>query len=64
MFDSEVFSVAHIVQNMVEAHGSFASAHCVKCHAEYDQDYVKQQIHTTTCCRCTACDGYDVQSSH
>jgi NAD-dependent SIR2 family protein deacetylase len=30
-------------ERLVEAHGSFAASHCLRCHREADQDYVKRE---------------------
>lgn len=48
---------------IVEAHGSFATASCLKCHAKYSKTYLKEQIFSTDkedfVPRCTVptCDG-------
>jgi NAD+-dependent protein deacetylase sirtuin 2 len=35
-------------EKLVEAHGSFGSAHCVKCNAEYDMEYMRNKLMNLT----------------
>eukprot|EP00961_Rhodomonas_salina_P167032 2250949-Rhodomonas_salina.1 len=42
---------------LVEAHGSFAAAHCIDCAAEADIARVKAEIDSDIIPRCTACNG-------
>jgi hypothetical protein len=40
---------------LVEAHGSFATAHCIKCKKEHAHEWVKEHVFAQTIPRCTAC---------
>lgn len=42
---------------IVEAHGSFASQHCIDCKAEYPEDEMKQAINSGTVAYCKQCNG-------
>lgn len=42
---------------LVEAHGSFGSAHCVKCKKEYSAEFVKDLVFKDKIPRCTECNG-------
>jgi len=42
---------------LVEAHGCFAEAHCISCHKEYDQQYVKDKLFADEIVRCSSCKG-------
>ena len=42
---------------LVEAHGSFARAHCIDCHEEHTHDWVKEKIFADQVPRCLKCSG-------
>jgi len=42
---------------LVEAHGSFATAHCISCHDEADINLVKECVFTDKIPKCSKCDG-------
>ncbi|KAF8628697.1 hypothetical protein AX15_003755 [Amanita polypyramis BW_CC] len=42
---------------IVEAHGSFASHHCIDCHAAYDNDTMMEDIDSRIIPKCLDCDG-------
>ncbi|KAH9936341.1 DHS-like NAD/FAD-binding domain-containing protein [Fomitopsis serialis] len=42
---------------IVEAHGSFASQHCIECSTEYDGEKMRQALKTGEIARCPECDG-------
>lgn len=44
-------------EKLVEAHGSFAEAHCVICRKSYPADYVKEIIFNDEIPKCKECDG-------
>jgi len=43
--------------HLVEAHGSFATCHCIKCKAKFDTDYVKDRIFKDEIPYCNICRG-------
>ncbi|KAN0041115.1 hypothetical protein ACTFIV_003651 [Dictyostelium citrinum] len=50
--------IAGIPDNkLVEAHGSFATSHCVSCKKEYSTDYVKERIFKDELPECTQTSG-------
>lgn len=44
-------------EQLVEAHGTFGTAHCITCKYEYDSDFVKDAVFKDTIPRCTSCNG-------
>ncbi|XP_074657805.1 NAD-dependent protein deacetylase sirtuin-2-like [Tubulanus polymorphus] len=42
---------------IVEAHGTFHTSHCLGCRKEYSQDWMKEQIFTGGVPKCTDCEG-------
>lgn len=40
-------------ERIIEAHGSFRTGHCLKCHEEYTQDWMKEKIFESTIPHCT-----------
>lgn len=42
---------------IVEAHGTFFSSHCVDCHTEYSQEWIKVPIFEDKIPYCTECNG-------
>ena len=40
---------------LIEAHGGFDSAHCIKCETRYSKDVIKEAIDTHTVPTCTEC---------
>eukprot|EP01090_Pellita_catalonica_P009202 TRINITY_DN20264_c0_g1_i1.p1 TRINITY_DN20264_c0_g1~~TRINITY_DN20264_c0_g1_i1.p1 ORF type:complete len:240 (-),score=46.92 TRINITY_DN20264_c0_g1_i1:6-725(-) len=46
-------------EKLIEAHGSFAAAHCIECKAKYTQEFVKKAVMSDTIPHCTEkdCDG-------
>lgn len=50
--------VANIpAEKLVEAHGSFAEAHCINCHQEADKEWIKGEIFSNKVPRCSSCGG-------
>eukprot|EP01027_Heterolobosea_sp_BB2_P009987 GEZU01014705.1.p1 GENE.GEZU01014705.1~~GEZU01014705.1.p1 ORF type:complete len:157 (-),score=12.88 GEZU01014705.1:16-486(-) len=47
-------------EKLVEAHGSFATAHCLNpvCNAEYSMEWVKEILFKDQVPRCTVCNSY------
>lgn len=47
-------------EKIVEAHGSFHTAHCIKCKKEYSQEWIKNLIHgdKIPTCQLENCTGY------
>ena len=43
---------------LVFAHGSFASAHCIKCKKEYSSEEVRKKVFNDETVKCSECDGY------
>jgi len=41
----------------VEAHGTFHSAHCIKCNKEYSQDWIREKIFSDEIPKCESCQG-------
>ncbi|XP_031571475.1 NAD-dependent protein deacetylase sirtuin-2-like [Actinia tenebrosa] len=44
-------------ENIVEAHGTFHSAHCIECRKEYTQEWVKDKVFKDKIPKCSACEG-------
>jgi len=42
---------------LVEAHGSFAAAHCIECHAEASEHKVKTAVFSSNVPKCDGCSG-------
>lgn len=42
---------------LVEAHGSFGSATCLKCRSKYEQEWVKEIVFKDEIPKCTFCKG-------
>ena len=42
---------------IVEAHGSFASQHCIDCGGEYDGKKLREHINAGDVAKCNSCDG-------
>jgi NAD-dependent deacetylase sirtuin 2 len=42
---------------LVEAHGSFATSHCIDCHEEHEHHFVKECVFSQKVPRCTKCQG-------
>jgi len=42
---------------IVEAHGTFHSAHCIKCNKEYSQDWIREKIFSDEIPKCESCQG-------
>jgi NAD-dependent SIR2 family protein deacetylase len=43
---------------LIEAHGSFATHHCIKCRAEYDHESMMDAVEQKKIPRCRKCQGY------
>eukprot|EP01111_Echinosteliopsis_oligospora_P007013 TRINITY_DN2155_c0_g1_i1.p1 TRINITY_DN2155_c0_g1~~TRINITY_DN2155_c0_g1_i1.p1 ORF type:complete len:393 (-),score=93.93 TRINITY_DN2155_c0_g1_i1:28-1206(-) len=44
-------------EKLVEAHGSFGSAHCINCLSEYSVSFVREAVFSDQVAKCTKCDG-------
>ncbi|KZT73749.1 NAD-dependent deacetylase sirtuin-2 [Daedalea quercina L-15889] len=44
-------------EKIVEAHGSFANQHCIKCGTEYDHEKMRHALKTGEIARCPECEG-------
>ncbi|KAK3790260.1 hypothetical protein RRG08_034823 [Elysia crispata] len=46
-------------EKLIEAHGTFHTAHCLNCHLEFSQDWIKDEIFADKIPKCTleGCDG-------
>ncbi|ORY04165.1 NAD-dependent deacetylase sirtuin-2 [Basidiobolus meristosporus CBS 931.73] len=42
---------------IVEAHGSFNTAHCIQCDEEYEQEWVRDRLLNSQTPRCNTCNG-------
>ena len=42
---------------LIEAHGSFASQHCIDCHAEYSHESMRDAIERNKIPKCRKCRG-------
>lgn len=42
---------------VVEAHGTFRTSHCIACHKEYSQEWMKEEIFKDNIPTCTECSG-------
>lgn len=42
---------------IIEAHGSFATQHCIECESAYDGDKLREEILAGTIATCDECDG-------
>jgi len=45
------------VEKLVEAHGTFSSAHCINCRKEYSQEWMREKIFSDTLPKCDDCEG-------
>ena len=43
---------------LIEAHGSFATHHCIECRAEYDNDSMMHAVEQKKIPKCRSCQGY------
>eukprot|EP00002_Diphylleia_rotans_P018919 TRINITY_DN3657_c0_g3_i2.p1 TRINITY_DN3657_c0_g3~~TRINITY_DN3657_c0_g3_i2.p1 ORF type:complete len:340 (-),score=86.11 TRINITY_DN3657_c0_g3_i2:475-1494(-) len=44
-------------EKIIEAHGSFATNHCISCRQEYDQEFVKEKYFKEETPKCPKCEG-------
>nr|QHD64855.1 silent information regulator 1 [Gecarcinus lateralis] len=44
-------------EKVVEAHGTFRTSHCIACHKEYSQEWMKEEIFKDNIPSCTECSG-------
>lgn len=45
------------VDKIIEAHGSFATQHCIDCHASYPDDKIRRFVQESKIPRCEECNG-------